>query len=1183
MLSVLLCICIAGIVSGLVEKDAGKHEVYFQNVGFARDAQFYVTTQKKRVVILSEERTVSSLSTKTGSIAWRRILPFAPLMADYSPHGTIVLSENGHVYYFDTDGHLNWDASNLPSKFFDVSFIKLSVENGDEFTESDKNRENTSTMVAILLNNTVQIRSEKDGQVIFTYTPPEDTILHKVHQVTASAKLCVVGTQPVKLGSNFRSIFLADIDISNVKNSPDSVVNVHTWNEPIYHIDGATLKEKNLPFVFFKDLLVSLVTNNHFMVLPLKLKTYNPILVNFKELESVPSGIPSISSGSITKLENKVINTISPSPAFSTGGVFLVNFPNFPQSILFSLHEVNEKPKIQFISLLRAGDVISSSTPLQIPSTSSDDRVWTTGVAIIKKTSDSAGSELLLLDVTKGNSILNIKLPRWARYSNAWLPSKIWIHQTISNTHNSLTLLVIGTDGVLALYSINLLDVFESKGQPSISIRWRREEALAGVIQSDFIELPVDTSTLQVLHTLYLGPGSSFTDVPFAIIARIYNHALVAIEFLTVRVPRFLSYVIDTFQGNTKSEPKPAKKIPTEIPDGDQDISDSKNSTPVALTKDPFGYHKVLLLRTKRGKIFAIDNLNGNILWDKYFPISENGNYVIHSIVLSSKKKVAPQQLQQQDVDLVLATAVPTVSVIVREEGKWSVEILNALTGDSLGLYPKKGDGNGHRLSVSGSVNNILRLPRDLLYQKDNSAYTLSVLLIVDDSGIVKIFPEFSAESTSTINYVRYQNLLQSNKKPLYYFVHGKSTLKTSEKFSFQQRCRLSDGDVLCGYKIDLEQSPVTSTLVWRKEFPSKSEMIMEQIVSLSGGNQDPILNTYQAATPLPNGKVIWKYLNPNLLIVGTETVTQSEGNPSLRPEDYKISIHFIDIVTGQIIFSQEHPNCAAPLTMVNGENWLVYHFWNTKSHVYEIASIHLYQKNAGWNSENHTSTFVKYSNSDESDDTSGQTVIFSETQTWMFTGGRVSAMAVTSTTRGLANKQLLIALPDSNQVVAFDKRLLDPRCPILARQQQAQPSEIVMFYQQEGIPPYNPIMAVNTLRVINYNLPLAGIHTIATSATDVESRTDVLCHGGMSGLNGFNKESVSTSTSSQLLKTQYDESTGLDIFYLQRALSASKSYDILSDSFNEWLVIVSMAVLIAGSCISSYFASASALRNAWK
>jgi len=239
-----------------------------------------------------------------------------------------------------------------------------------------------------------------------------------------------------------------------------------------------------------------------------------------------------------------------------------------------------------------------------------------------------------------------------------------------------------------------------------------------------------------------------------------------------------------------------------------------------------------------------------------------------------------------------------------------------------------------------------------------------------------------------------------------------------------------------------------------------------------------------------------------------------------------------------------------------------VYHYWNTKSHVYEISSVHLYQKNVAWLSTNHTSNIIR--NSQEN-------IVFAESQSWMFTGGRVSAMAATTTSRGLANKQILIALPDSAQVVAVDKRLMDPRRPMVPHtQSQAQPSETVMFFQQEGIPPYHPVLLVNTLRVINYNLTLAGIFTIATASTDIESRTDVLCHGGLPGLNRFDKHPE-------------DTIAGLDLFYLQRSLSASKSYDIMSDSFNEWLVIVCVAVLVIASVFTSFASSATALRNAWK
>jgi len=162
----------------------------------------------------------------------------------------------------------------------------------------------------------------------------------------------------------------------------------------------------------------------------------------------------------------------------------------------------------------------------------------------------------------------------------------------------------------------------------------------------------------------------------------------------------------------------------------------------------------------------------------------------------------------------------------------------------------------------------------------------------------------------------------------------------------------------------------------------------------------------------------------------------------------------------------------------------------------------------------------------------------------------------------------LLVALPDSGQIVAIDKRLVDPRRPPMPT--QGQNTDTVMFYQQEGIPPNDPILHVNPYRVVNYNLTVLGIWGITVSSTDVESRTDVLCHGGWP-------------SHIEKWHNTLQTSGGLDVYYLQRSLSASKSYDILSDSFNEWAVILCIAVLVALSFVTSALATQSALRTAWK
>ena len=72
------------------------------------------------------------------------------------------------------------------------------------------------------------------------------------------------------------------------------------------------------------------------------------------------------------------------------------------------------------------------------------------------------------------------------------------------------------------------------------------------------------------------------------------------------------------------------------------------------------------------------------------------------------------------------------------------------------------------------------------------------------------------------------------------------------------------------------------------------------------------------------------------------------------------------------------------------------------------------------------------------------------EGQTYFLTPS-LTAMTVTATAEGITNKQILVGTL-GNQVVALDKRLLDPRRSLTPTQQE----------REEGLLPYSDILPIN-------------------------------------------------------------------------------------------------------------------------
>lgn len=66
----------------------------------------------------------------------------------------------------------------------------------------------------------------------------------------------------------------------------------------------------------------------------------------------------------------------------------------------------------------------------------------------------------------------------------------------------------------------------------------------------------------------------------------------------------------------------------------------------------------------------------------------------------------------------------------------------------------------------------------------------------------------------------------------------------------------------------------------------------MDFIVFISLATKSPAEHVHSQGKVLGDRRVLYKYLNPNLISLGTEAMT--DGKPS-------ISIYFVDVVTGKV------------------------------------------------------------------------------------------------------------------------------------------------------------------------------------------------------------------------------------------------------------------------------------------
>jgi len=113
--------------------------------------------------------------------------------------------------------------------------------------------------------------------------------------------------------------------------------------------------------------------------------------------------------------------------------------------------------------------------------------------------------------------------------------------------------------------------------------------------------------------------------------------------------------------------------------------------------------------------------------------------------------------------------------------------------------------------------------------------------IAVDSQYNIHVFPE-----TDTI-----KDIVFSHRNRIHFYLHDKTQ------------------DQLTGYGIDgsFDKNHMTGIPLWRKVWGGTSE----QVIYISDSNQIK-MNSHAPALVLGDNSVLWKYLNPNLIIVATSS-----------------------------------------------------------------------------------------------------------------------------------------------------------------------------------------------------------------------------------------------------------------------------------------------------------------------
>ncbi|KAJ3587022.1 hypothetical protein NHX12_013413 [Muraenolepis orangiensis] len=259
----------------------------------------------------------------------------------------------------------------------------------------------------------------------------------------------------------------------------------------------------------------------------------------------------------------------------------------------------------------------------------------------------------------------------------------------------------------------------------------------------------------------------------------------------------------------------------------------------------------------------------------------------------------------------------------------------------------------------------------------------------------------------------------------------------------------------LSGYRL---RTDLSTELIWEVVLPLE----VQRVLFVKGKRCNE--HVHSQGRVMGDRSVLYKYLNPNLLAVVTESTDP-------HPERSFVSILLIDGVTGRIIHDTVQRKARGPVHLVHSENWVVYKYWSTKSRRNEFSVLELYE-----GMELYNSTVFSSLDRPNTPHVLQQSYIFPTS---------ISALEATLTEKGITSRHLLVGLP-SGAIMSLPKMFLDPRRPEIVTEQS----------REENLIPYEPEMPIRSEWYINYNQTVERVRGIYTAPSGLESTCLVVAYG---------------------------------------------------------------------------------------
>ncbi|KAL8855711.1 MAG: hypothetical protein Q9178_007632 [Gyalolechia marmorata] len=266
-----------------------------------------------------------------------------------------------------------------------------------------------------------------------------------------------------------------------------------------------------------------------------------------------------------------------------------------------------------------------------------------------------------------------------------------------------------------------------------------------------------------------------------------------------------------------------------------------------------------------------------------------------------------------------------------------------------------------------------------------------------------------------------------------------------------------------------------------------------EKIVTLAiRPSNDPVASIGKA---LGDRNVLYKFLSPNLLVVGTVTTDTSLA-----------SFYILDSVSGLVVHTLTHPNVDAnqPIASVLSENWFAYSVFSAFSDeeadsgagtyasaqghqlvVSELFESSLPNDRGALGSLLNSSSLRPLAVDGDGPDNSPYVI----TQTYLIPAA-ISFMTVSTTLQGITPRSLLCVVPSLNSVVAIPRAFLDPRRPV---GRDATAAEM-----EEGLFRHYAVLDFDPKWVLNHMREVLGVKKVITSPSLLESTSLIFAFGSL-------------------------------------------------------------------------------------